>query len=195
MRGTWLWVLRLLTLAAGTTACASHSATARHMTQVEQTALEEHSPEKLLRRGRAFLRIGDHTRAIQYFTDAIRAGAREPEVARPLMLAYVESNQYRLAIDFGQDYLRRHPDDYRLHFLVGTLLNAVGRHDAAVQHLREVVRLNARFAEAHYVLAVVYRDHEREPVLADSHFRQYLGLQPDGAHASEAKAGLLRSVQ
>ncbi len=189
------WAALAALISAAGVACGGASANERRVRDAEDTVAKERTAEQLMARGRAFFQVGDYTRSIQYFNDAIRAGAPEREAAQPLMLAYVQSNQFRLGIAFGEDYLRRHPGDYRLRYLVGTLLNAIGKPKHAAAHFRRVVQSNADFADAHYALAVVYRDFDHRPTLADSHFRKYLSLQPQGEHADEAREGLLKSVQ
>lgn len=189
------WAVSLGIILPCLTHCATPSAAERRVTATEEKMSEARDANKLLARGRAFYRVGDLTRAIQYFNDAIKSGANESVVARPLMLAYVEAGQYRSAIQFGQDYLRRQPNDYRLHYLVASMLVAVGNHHQAVDYFKNVIRLNGKFADAHFGLGVIYRDQEVSPLLADEHFRAYLALEPEGSHADEAKATLLRSVQ
>jgi len=49
-------------------------------------------------------------------------------------------------------------------------------------------------AQAHYLLGVVARDSENDVVEADRHFREYLRIEPNGSHAEEAKASLLKRL-
>ena len=49
-------------------------------------------------------------------------------------------------------------------------------------------------AKAHYALAILARDSENDVVGADRHFREYLRIEPNGAHAEEARASLLRRM-
>lgn len=162
--------------------------------EVEKTVRDEQTPDKLLRRGKMFARLGDHTRASQYFTAALDAGAEPKEVLPHLMRTYVVSNRFRLAIDTGERYLAKHPNDHHLRFLVATLYSAIDQHDRARSHLERVLAENPANAEAHYVLAKLLRDQSRDWVGADHHFRQYLRLDPAGPHAEEARGALLKSV-
>ena len=200
MRSTWAlrWisvaVLRIGFVGLSAGACGGAS-TADRLRHAEEKMEEEKTWQKLLAKGKAYHRIGDLTRAIQYFEAALEQGAPPGDVVPSLMRAYVDSKQYRLAIQFGEDYLRRDPADYRLRYLLATLLVAVGDSTRAIPHFEAVLRERSDFADAHYALAVVYRDHSLDPVKADAHFRRYLELEPEGDHAREARASLLETVQ
>jgi tetratricopeptide (TPR) repeat protein len=179
-------------LSAALPACATDK-TAR-IRDAEKTVREEQTPEKLVRRGKMFARLGDYTRASQYFGAALDAGA-DPHVVLPLLMrTYVVSQRFRLAIEVGERYLAKNPRDHYLRFLVATLYSAVDQPDRARQHLERVLAENPANAEAHYVLAVLLRDRQRDWVGADHHFRQYLRLEPAGPHAEEARGSLLKSV-
>jgi tetratricopeptide (TPR) repeat protein len=162
--------------------------------ETEKTVREEQTPEKLVVRGKMFARLGDYTRASQYFTSALDAGADPHEVLPLLMRTYVVSQRFRLAIEIGERYLSKHPNDHHLRFLVATLYSAVDQPQRAREHLVRVLSQNPANAEAHYVLAVLLRDRERDWVGADHHFRQYLRIDPAGPHAEEARSSLLKSV-
>jgi LysM repeat protein len=51
---------------------------------------------------------------------------------------------------------------------------------------------SAESAEAHFRLGILYDEKLNDPVSAVHHFRRYLDVAPNGAHASEAKANLSR---
>lgn len=188
MRG----ILLAAVLAASVSACVNDKSA--RIQETEKTVREEQTPEKLVTRGKMFARLGDYTRASQYFGAALDAGADPQEVLPLLMRTYVVSQRFRLAIDIGERYLAKNPRDHHLRFLVATLYSAVDQPQKARQHLVRVLAQNPGNAEAHYVLAVLLRDRERDWVGADHHFRQYLRLDPAGPHAEEARGSLLKSV-
>jgi predicted Zn-dependent protease len=158
------------------------------------TVRKEHTAEVLLERGKAFAAIGDHTRAEEYLASAIEAGA-DRRTAMPLLLdVCVRGGRYRSAIQHGENHLRRHPNDIRTRLVVGTLYAALDEPQSAKAQLEQVVVERPNEAQAHYVLAVVARDSEHDVVLADRHFREYLRIQPNGSHAEEAKASLLKRM-
>jgi uncharacterized protein HemY len=158
------------------------------------TLSAETTADKLLARGRAFAAVGDATRAEEYLTAALDQGA-DPHIALPLLMTVcVQTQRYRSAIQHAEDHLRRHPDDYRTRFVLGTLYAAVGDNKEAHESLEEGLRVHPDDATAHYALAVLARDAESDPVLADQHFREYLRLEPHGPHAEEARDGLLKRM-
>jgi len=162
--------------------------------EAERTAKREQTPDKLLERGKLFASVGDYTRASQYLTAALDAGAPNEEVMPILMRVYVVSGRFRLAIQLGEERLTKNPDEHALRYLVGTLYVAIGQNEAAREHLERVVTAQPGHADAHYTLAVLLRDAERDLVGADAHFREYLKLQPTGPHADEARGSLLQEI-
>lgn len=159
-----------------------------------ETMRREESPQKLYERGRAFAQVGDYVRAEQYLSAALDAGA-DPKKALPLLLhVCIEGQRYRVALDFAEAHLRKHPEDQRLRFLVASLYAAVGDAPSARARLETLLRASPKQAEAHYALAVILRDELAEWEAADAHFRAYLELAPKGEHAEEARASLLQRV-
>lgn len=154
---------------------------------------EEQTAKNLLERGKAFATVGDMTRAEQYFSAAIEAGANESEVTPLLVSACIHDGRYRLALEYAERYLKVHPRDHRMRLVVATLLVGVGQAAEAKEQLRQVVQMSPNDASAHYALASVLRE-EGDWVGADSHFREYLRVEPAGAHAEEARESLLKSV-
>lgn len=176
--------LGLVALGCGGNKVVAQSATVR----------AEETPEKLLARGRAFVTVGDFVRAEQYFASALQHGA-EPRVALPLLLrACAEEKRYRAAIDYAEPELRRHPDDVKLRFVVASFYSTIGDVAAARTQLERVVKDKPDLAPAHFALAVLLRDEQGDLVQADIHFREYLRLDPSGAHVDEARGSLLKLV-
>jgi tetratricopeptide (TPR) repeat protein len=156
---------------------------------------EESTAEKLLARGRAFAQVGDTTRAEQYFAAALEQGA-DPKQTLPLLLdVCLSEGRYRVALDYAEPQLKKHPEDFRLRFVVASLYATIGETEHAIDELREVARTRPEHAEAHFALAKLLREEEGDAVGADEHFREYLRLRPTGPHADEARAALLKSVK
>jgi predicted Zn-dependent protease len=159
-----------------------------------QTMRAEQTAANLLDRGRGFAAVGDTTRAEEYLAASLDAGA-DPKVALPLLLQVcVQTGRYRAAIQHAENQLRRHPDDVRTRFVLGTLYAAVGDAKDATSSLEEVVQVRPNDSKAHYALAVLARDSDNDAVKADLHFREYLRIEPNGDHAEEARASLLKKV-
>lgn len=154
----------------------------------------EETPDKLLARGRGFAAVGDLARAEQYFAIALDRGA-EPSVALPLLLRVCAAEKrYRAAIDYAEPQLKKHPDDHRLRFVVASFYMTIGESTIARDELTRIVSARPDFAAPHFALGVLLRDDVGDVVSADTQFREYLRLDPRGAHADEARASLLKLV-
>lgn len=158
------------------------------------TMRDEHSKERLVERGKAFAAIGDLTRAEDYLAAAIDQGADSKEILPLLMDVCVRGGRYRSAIQHAEAHLRKYPHDHGTRLVMGTLYAALGEGREAKTALEQVVVEHPDDAQAHYVLAVVARDSENDVIAADRHFREYLRIEPNGAHAEEARASLLKRM-
>jgi tetratricopeptide (TPR) repeat protein len=157
-------------------------------------ARAEQSPEKLLERGRAFAEVGDFTRAEQYLSAALDAGA-PADVALPILLKVcIAENRFRVAIAYAEPRLTARPNDFRLRFVVASLYASIGETEKALEHLAQVAKSKPDYAEVQYAIAVLLRDAEHDLIRADAHFREYLRLDPAGRHAEEARGSLLKTV-
>jgi tetratricopeptide (TPR) repeat protein len=164
-------------------ACAAGCGASRgdRVRDVERTQQKEQEPDRLIERGKAFASVGDN-------------GADPDRVLPLLMRVYIQSGRYRLAIQTGEQYLTKKPEEHALRFLVATLYAAVGKNDLAKDNFERVIAAEPKHADAHYALAVLLRDSENDLVGADYHFREYLKLKPKGPHADEARGSLLKDV-
>jgi tetratricopeptide (TPR) repeat protein len=150
--------------------------------------------ELLMRHARAFAANRDYTRAEQYLNLALQSGRSEIEVTPLLIDVCVKDQRYRAALQYAQEHLRRHPRAYRLRFVEGTLLAALGEVARAREALERVLSVSPKHADAHYSLAVLLRDDLGNHLDADRHFRFYLELSPAGSHAEEARQSLLEAM-
>jgi Flp pilus assembly protein TadD len=190
MRGTFV-----ACVAAGLLALQGCAASQGDRMKAEiRRAEAEQTSDKLVRRGKEFAAAGDTTRAEQYFASAINRGGDEQVILPMLLMVCIQDGRFRVAIDYASTYLKAHPNDTRVRLLLGTLYSAVGDATPAHRELQRVLDARPTDADAHYALAVLSRDNENDPVSADKHFREYLRLAPNGAHAEEAQASLLQSV-
>jgi predicted Zn-dependent protease len=183
--------VRLALLAALGAGCSA-PAGAKVKTEI-QTMSREQTPDKLLERGKAFASIGDLTRAEQYLAAALQQGG-DPKLVVPMLLKVcVEARRYRAAIDYGENHLKKHPQDTALRVLLANLYAAVDEPQRAAEQFQLVLHQSPDLADVHYALAVLLRDRDNL-VQADHHFREYLRLSPTGPHADEARGSLLKSV-
>lgn len=193
MRGPRALALCLHVLAALSAAACAPMPGARVEANVK-TAKAEQTPDKLLERGRAFAAVGDYTRAEQYLAAALEQGA-EPRVALPSLLKVcVAEKRYRVAIDYAEPVLQKHPGDHHLRFVVGSLYATIGQSRIAREHLEIIAREEPDYADVHYALALILRNDEADLQGADHHFREYLRLMPAGPHAEEARGSLLKTI-
>ena len=151
-------------------------------------------PEVAIRKARAFARIGDFARAEQYYRLALDGGADERELTPLVVEACVRDQRYQDAVQHVENYLRRHPEDGRLRFVLASLEAAIGGHQRAQREYEKVLQAEPNNPDAHYALAVLLRDRIANLSAADAHFREYLRLRPGGRHAEEARAALLEIV-
>lgn len=151
----------------------------------------EREPERLIARARALSELGDFTRAEQYLEAARDAGAPEQEILPLLIEVCMRDQRYRAAVLHIEEHLRRHPSQYSLRFVLGTLYAGLGEPESAKRELEEVVSIAPRHADAHFALAMVLRRDLGNFGDADRHFRAYLELEPKGPHVAEAESALL----
>jgi predicted Zn-dependent protease len=159
-----------------------------------ETIHEEQAPEKLVERGKAFAEVGDLTRAEQYLAAAMDQGADDAVVVPMLLRVCIQDRRFRAAIAYAKEFVRKHPRDTAMRFVLGTLEAAVGEVKEARGDLEEVCEEEPARPQAHYALAVLLRDARTDLPSMDRHFREYLRLDPQGEHAEEARAALLKTV-
>ena len=70
--------------------------------------------------------------------------------------------------------------------------SAQGDFERAVNLYEAALDDSPRGAEVHYKLALLYDDKLNDPVSALHHFKRYLALNPNGAHARDVKESMKR---
>ncbi len=158
-----------------------------------ETIQMERKSDRLLEQGKGYLALGDFNRAEQYLAVALENGAPVKTTMPLLLKACVLGERYRIAIDYAESYLRSHPDDADLRYVLGTIYSAVGDNPRAAENLLMVVKVRPDYADARFALGVAYRD-ARQLGDADLQFREYLRLQPRGPHAAEAHSSVFEEV-
>ncbi len=86
----------------------------------------------------------------------------------------------------------RNPHDWRVRLVVASIHEALGELARAREELREVLRTDPARALAHYRIGMLYRQSTSTEQVAREHLREYLELEPDGAHSAEVRAALER---
>jgi tetratricopeptide (TPR) repeat protein len=180
-------------LAATSVACAMpYGTTVRD----EAQAIErERNPEKLAAAGDAWMSVGDWARAAQYFELAIACGAPETQIFPKLLGSLIRDKQYRGATIAAENHLRFHPTDTAARLVLASLYGSLGEGASARKEYEAILKREPDNADAHYSLAVILRGDQKDPLGADQHFREYLRVAPQGAHAEQARGLLLETVQ
>ena len=155
---------------------------------------KDHNPKRLVEYGKGFAAVGDLTRAEEYFTAALESGGDDMVITPMLLKVCIQDGRYRVAIQYAEAFVRKHPNDVRTRFVLATLYLAISDNVAARVQFERVLKVKPEEADAHFALAVLMRDSQEDIVSADHHFREYLRLKPGGAHAEEAQSSLLKSV-
>lgn len=190
---TFAQALGPLVFASLTVACAGSRDQLRP--PPDHDPMQNVQARQLYDQGVALSGSGDLVRAEQYFLSAMQRGMPDQQVLPRLMGVCVAAQRFRAAVAYAEPYLERHPSDWRLRFLVGTIRAGLGETQVARRDMEQVLELtHDQHADAHYMLATMLRDSYGDAASADAHFRRYLALAPTGEHAEESRAGLLREA-
>lgn len=183
----------LVGAALASAACATTRPTALRPEAPTSTHAREGAQR--LEQAQRLARIGDYVRAEQYAESALDNGVNPNEVEPLLLEVCIRDRRYRAAIDHGEGYLKRNPEDDGVRQLLATLYAVLGHADNARRELEIVLQHRPDLPSAHYELGVLLRDGLSDLADADHHFREYLRLDPKGPHAAEVKSSLLMRLQ
>jgi tetratricopeptide (TPR) repeat protein len=177
----------LAALAASSGACASG---APQPDTVSSDPLAKIEGEQLFRDGEALAARGDLVRAEQYLAAAIRRGYPEQRALPLLMRVCVASSRLGSALQHAAPYLRLHPEDHQLRYLVASVLIGLQRYDEARLELLRVIDGAPEHAGAHYALGVLLRDQYDDEEAARQSLARHHELAPHGLHGAEVAAWL-----
>jgi len=158
-----------------------------------ETMQRESTPGKLGAHGDAAAALGDMTRAEQYYMAALQAGGDKARLVRRLVAVCVVDGRYPVALEYAEHYLQDHPGDIDVRYVTATLRLATGDDKRAMDELALVAKARPQFGDVHYALAMIHR-RRGDVMAADSSFRAYLTIAPEGAHAEVARENLMRTV-
>lgn len=176
--------------AAGSFGCAAPQSKMQQGVEIMQA---ESAPDQLAGRGDSFAAVGDMTRAEQYFVAALRSGGEPARLVRRLIAVCVADGRYPVALEYAEEYLRKHPADVDVRYAAATLRIAIGDEKRGRQELELVLAEKPALGEAHYVLALLDKGNG-DVMAADAQFRAYLASAPDGEHAEVARANLMKEI-
>lgn len=183
-------VAMTLIWATGSFGCATAQSKMQRGVEILQA---ESAPDQLAGRGDAYAAVGDMTRAEQYFAAALRSGGEPARLVRRLIAVCAADSRYPVALEYADDYLRRHPSDVDVRFAAATLRIAIGDEKRAREELALVLSARPGFGDAHYTLALLDKGNG-DVMAADAQFRAYLAAAPNGDHVEIARENLMRAV-
>jgi tetratricopeptide (TPR) repeat protein len=191
----WLWLCSSA-LAACLGACATGAVTSGGQGAVAGQAkgvgdpLAEISPDQLYAQGELLARNGEVLRSEEYLSAALQRGYPAQKVLPLLLKVCLAASRLGAALNYARPYLQLHPEDYHLRYLVAAVQFGQSRPDEAARELRRVLQQQPDFAQAHYLLDVILRDHEHDLAAATQHFLRHQALDPRGLHGAEVAAWL-----
>jgi predicted Zn-dependent protease len=135
-------------------------------------------------------RRGDLLRAEQYLVAARDHGYDDVATTYWLIRVCVLSGRYHSGLRHAARHLQQHPSDWRLRLIVASIYEALGEPVRAQSELENVVRREPSQALPRFRLGMLYRDTPDLTRRANQHLEAYLRLDPEGAHAEEARETL-----
>jgi tetratricopeptide (TPR) repeat protein len=138
--------------------------------------------------GREAAERGDAIRAEQYLSLALAQGYERSAVIPLLLQVCIAGSHLRAALNHAEPYLRQHPDDQQLRYLVATIHLGLGQREEARTDLEQLLRANPDYSDAHFLLGVLESDDDESE--ARAHLLRYLELAPKGEHAPEVRSRL-----
>lgn len=156
----------------------------------EPQILPELSSGQLFTRGVALAKHGQLIRAEQYLYLAAQRGYPEEQTLPLLLKICLSTSRLRTGLNYAKPYLTRHPESWKLRYLVAAIYLALEQPEHAVHQLDRVVHDNPDHAPSYYLLAIISRDALRNEASARQHFIAYLEHDPTGTHADEATVWL-----
>jgi tetratricopeptide (TPR) repeat protein len=184
----WLYGLLLAS------ACA-HDASPDTTTQLAATRGNEQptSAAELFQRGAELATLARYTAAEQTLSEALERGYPAARLL-PLLLEVCSKNaRQSVAVSYAEPYLQLNPGDFQLRYRVASLLFELERYDEARSELSRVLDSAPNHARAHYLLALVLRDHFGDDAQAARHFAAYHRLETQGENqrAAPQSSGVL----
>jgi tetratricopeptide (TPR) repeat protein len=150
-----------------------------------QSEVTIQSQREMVSRARQSMRRGDSIRAEHYYSLALEQGYDATELMPELLAVCLASSRLRSALNYAEPYLRKHPKDANLRYLVATVHLGLNQRKAAKQELHTVIRHDRSLADAYFLLAVLEYSTDRDT--AKQYLNEYILLRPMGDKANEAR--------
>lgn len=157
--------------------------------------LDDVQAEELYAHGLGMAERGDLVRAEQYILAAIEKGYDREQALPALLRVCIASQRYAIALHHADPYLRDHPENWALRYLVATLHIAMGSDEEARLELEKVVRDAPDEPVPYYALGMLHHEQHEDMDAARQYLQRYIELAPDGNHADEVRELLRPTVQ
>jgi tetratricopeptide (TPR) repeat protein len=186
----WISAMCLALAAAG---CAhAPASTPAHGAMREESKRPLHV--ELKERGLSLAAAGEDVRAEQYFAGALESGGDVDEILPLLLRVCVASERYEAALAYAERYQPAPGENLELDMVLAALQLGLGQIERARKNLEQILS-QKKLPQAHYMLGELYGNSLQDYGAADLHYREYLALAPDGAHAAQARRSLLKTTE
>jgi predicted O-linked N-acetylglucosamine transferase (SPINDLY family) len=136
------------------------------------------------------LQVGQHQKAIEFISTAIRLDGSQPQYHAHLGDAHRHAGQLETSAKCYQRAVALAPHFAEAHDSLGTVLQALGNATDAEAAYRNAIRIRPEFAAAHHNLGVALRAQGRAREAMDS-YRTAITLQPTLAESHSELGSLL----
>jgi tetratricopeptide (TPR) repeat protein len=127
----------------------------------------EANVQNLIHQGQSALHAGDFTAAVADFEKAHELAPEDIEVARGLMLGYLQSERLEDATKFGEQAVARWPDDPPLRHWLGLAYFKRSETASALDMLQRAEKLDPSTFDIHFDVALVLLAQANYPGAAD----------------------------
>ena len=179
----------VVSMSLGCVSCGETSP-AKRSTMPRPDPLNRADAERLYRHGANLAKQGDYIRAEQYMAAALERGYPEERVVPKLVQVCVHASRFYAGLKYARPYLDRHPQDWRLRYLVASLYLSLDDAGMARREFERVAHDAPNFANTYYVLSQLHRHQFKDIKQSRMYLEKYLQLEPQGAHSDQARLAL-----
>jgi Tfp pilus assembly protein PilF len=144
--------------------------------------------EAVLRTVMVYQEIGQADQAIPYVREALKSVKDQPDLYDILAALYSKANDYPHALDVLEEGLRRFPDQERLMFSKGVLLDKMGQNEKSLDLMRKILSLNPQHPLALNYLGYSYADQGIRLQEALQMLLKAQQLKPDDGYITDSLA-------
>lgn len=145
-------------------------------------------------RGISLAKLGRGAEAAEAFRECIRRDAGYRPARQRLADVLLADDEIDRSRDVFRELVAANPDDARALHGLGKAEAAAGQLEAAVQHLRRAVQLAPAFGQAHYALALAYRELGEEEKSSE-HLDLYVRHRESGPAADDPLASAVAGLR